>query len=193
MQKKNLNLRLEQESHKRSLSQSELKMQSQQVSVLRSSEKQLKQELNHLLDMKQTLDKQNQELRRSKHQNNLMRQEAEHFPVFCSAVGGERVGSVGSWPAAAIDRLLVVFQGEAGGGWPAEGAERPAGGRAVFHGNSKSTLFAFCFSAPTLQNDSDGENRCKMTTNPHVCTHKKQPESPSLLPLRPFTRRRSVS
>lgn len=66
MQVKNLNLRLEQESHKRSLSQSELKMQNQQVSVLRSSEKQLKQELNHLLDMKQTLDKQNQELRRSK-------------------------------------------------------------------------------------------------------------------------------
>lgn len=64
-QAKNLNLRLEQESHKRSLSQSELKMQNQQVSVLRSSEKQLKQELNHLLDMKQTLDKQNQELRRS--------------------------------------------------------------------------------------------------------------------------------
>lgn len=65
VQAKNLNLRLEQESHKRSLSQRELKMQNQQVSVLRSSEKQLKQELNHLLDMKQTLDKQNQELRRS--------------------------------------------------------------------------------------------------------------------------------
>lgn len=64
-QVKNLNLRLEQESHRRSLSQSELKMQNQQVSVLRSSEKQLKQELNHLLDTKQTLDKQNQELRRS--------------------------------------------------------------------------------------------------------------------------------
>lgn len=65
VQAKNLNLLLEQESHKRSLSQSELKMQNQQVSVLRSSEKQLKQELNRLLDMKQTLDKQNQELRRS--------------------------------------------------------------------------------------------------------------------------------
>lgn len=64
VQVKNLSLRLEQEHHKRSLSQSELKMQTQQVSVLRSSEKQLKQELNHLLDMKQTLDKQNQELRR---------------------------------------------------------------------------------------------------------------------------------
>ncbi|XP_035534235.1 rho-associated protein kinase 2-like isoform X2 [Morone saxatilis] len=63
---KNLSLHLEQEIHKRSLSQSDLKMQNQQVSVLRSSEKQLKQELNHLLDMKQALEKQNQELRREK-------------------------------------------------------------------------------------------------------------------------------
>uniref|UniRef100_A0A4W6F5A5 non-specific serine/threonine protein kinase n=1 Tax=Lates calcarifer TaxID=8187 RepID=A0A4W6F5A5_LATCA len=62
---RNLNSRLEQEIHKRSLSQSELKMQNQQVSVLRSSEKQLKQELNHLLEVKQLLEKQNQELRRS--------------------------------------------------------------------------------------------------------------------------------
>lgn len=37
---------------------------------------------------------------------------------------------------ATIDRLLVVFQGEAGGERPAEGAEGPTGGRAVFHGNS---------------------------------------------------------
>uniref|UniRef100_A0A4W6F8J0 non-specific serine/threonine protein kinase n=1 Tax=Lates calcarifer TaxID=8187 RepID=A0A4W6F8J0_LATCA len=63
---RNLNSRLEQEIHKRSLSQSELKMQNQQVSVLRSSEKQLKQELNHLLEVKQLLEKQNQELRREK-------------------------------------------------------------------------------------------------------------------------------
>ncbi|XP_041661527.1 rho-associated protein kinase 2-like isoform X2 [Cheilinus undulatus] len=63
---KNVSSRLEQEIHKRSLSQSELKMQNQQVSVLRSSEKQLKQELNHLLDMTQVLEKQNQELRREK-------------------------------------------------------------------------------------------------------------------------------
>ncbi|KAI3364237.1 hypothetical protein L3Q82_011039 [Scortum barcoo] len=67
---KNLNLRLEQEIHKRTLSQSDLKMQNQQVSVLRSSEKQLKQELNHLLDMKQVLEKQNQELRREKQEAN---------------------------------------------------------------------------------------------------------------------------
>uniref|UniRef100_A0A3Q1GLM0 Rho-associated protein kinase 2 n=2 Tax=Acanthochromis polyacanthus TaxID=80966 RepID=A0A3Q1GLM0_9TELE len=63
---KHLTLRLDDEIHKRSLSQSDLKMQNQQVSVLRSSEKQLKQELNHLLDLKQILEKQNQELRREK-------------------------------------------------------------------------------------------------------------------------------
>ncbi|KAK2856137.1 hypothetical protein Q5P01_004872 [Channa striata] len=62
----NLILRLEQETQKRNLSQNDLKMQNQQMSVLRSSEKQLKQELNHLLDMKQNLEKQNQELRREK-------------------------------------------------------------------------------------------------------------------------------
>uniref|UniRef100_A0A668UWE9 Rho-associated protein kinase 2 n=1 Tax=Oreochromis aureus TaxID=47969 RepID=A0A668UWE9_OREAU len=61
-----LTSRLEEEMHKRSMSQSELKMQNQQVSVLQSSEKQLKQELNQLLDMKQMLEKQNQELRREK-------------------------------------------------------------------------------------------------------------------------------
>lgn len=72
MQVKNLSLRLEQEIHKRSLSQSDLKMQNQQVSVLRSSEKQLKQELNHLLDMKQVLEKQNQELRRSSTHGDIM-------------------------------------------------------------------------------------------------------------------------
>lgn len=78
-QVKNLSLRLEQERHKRSLSQSELKMQTQQVSVLRSSEKQLKQELNHLLDVKQTLDKQNQELRRLK-PTELIQDAAERSP-----------------------------------------------------------------------------------------------------------------
>uniref|UniRef100_A0A7N8Y6D8 non-specific serine/threonine protein kinase n=1 Tax=Mastacembelus armatus TaxID=205130 RepID=A0A7N8Y6D8_9TELE len=62
---KNLSLRVEQEIHKRTLSQNDLKLQNQQMSVLRSSEKQLKQELNHLLDMKQILEKQNQELHRN--------------------------------------------------------------------------------------------------------------------------------
>ncbi|KAM4713160.1 rho-associated protein kinase 2-like isoform 2-T4 [Anableps anableps] len=61
-----LTLRLEQEIRKRSLSQTDLKTQKQQVSVLASSEKQLKQELNQLLDMKQSLEKQNQELHREK-------------------------------------------------------------------------------------------------------------------------------
>ncbi|KAK5610259.1 Rho-associated protein kinase 2 [Crenichthys baileyi] len=61
-----LTLRLEQEIQKRSLSQTDLKAQKQQVSALASSEKQLKQELNQLLDMKQSLEKQNQELSREK-------------------------------------------------------------------------------------------------------------------------------
>uniref|UniRef100_A0A8C3AP71 non-specific serine/threonine protein kinase n=1 Tax=Cyclopterus lumpus TaxID=8103 RepID=A0A8C3AP71_CYCLU len=69
---KSLSLRLEQEIHKRSMSQSDLKMQNQQVLVLGSSEKQLKQELNHLLDMKQVLEKHNQELRRSNTHNGLL-------------------------------------------------------------------------------------------------------------------------
>ncbi|KAM9354534.1 rho-associated protein kinase 2-like [Pholidichthys leucotaenia] len=63
-----LNTRLEEESHKRSLSQSELKMQNQEVTVLRYSEKHLKQEVNQLLELKQILEKQNQELRREKHE-----------------------------------------------------------------------------------------------------------------------------
>uniref|UniRef100_A0A8C7CWZ5 non-specific serine/threonine protein kinase n=1 Tax=Oncorhynchus kisutch TaxID=8019 RepID=A0A8C7CWZ5_ONCKI len=67
---KNLSLGMEQEEQKRRLSQNDLKAQTQQVTALRSSEKQLKQELNHLLDMKQSLEKQNHELRRE-------RQEAE--------------------------------------------------------------------------------------------------------------------
>lgn len=61
-----LSSRLEQEIHERSLSQSELKIQNQQVSVMRSSEKALKQEINHLLDIKDDLETQSQELRRYK-------------------------------------------------------------------------------------------------------------------------------
>uniref|UniRef100_A0A1A8BPP1 non-specific serine/threonine protein kinase n=2 Tax=Nothobranchius kadleci TaxID=1051664 RepID=A0A1A8BPP1_NOTKA len=61
-----LTSRLEEEIHKLSLSQSELKMQKQQVAVLGSSEKLLKQEVNQLLEMKSSLEKQNQELRREK-------------------------------------------------------------------------------------------------------------------------------
>ena len=65
LQVMHLTLRLEQEMQKRSLSQSELKKQNQQVSSFRSTEKQLKQEVNQLQDMKQILEKQNQELCRS--------------------------------------------------------------------------------------------------------------------------------
>uniref|UniRef100_A0A8C7HC30 non-specific serine/threonine protein kinase n=1 Tax=Oncorhynchus kisutch TaxID=8019 RepID=A0A8C7HC30_ONCKI len=57
---------MEQEEKKRMLSQNDLDVQTQQVTALCSSEKQLKQELNHLLDMKHSLEKQNQELRRER-------------------------------------------------------------------------------------------------------------------------------
>ncbi|XP_077567732.1 rho-associated protein kinase 2-like isoform X3 [Stigmatopora nigra] len=66
---KNLNLRLEQEIHRRSMAQSDLKMEKQQVTILHTSEKQLKQELNQLLEIKQVLDKQNQEMRREKQES----------------------------------------------------------------------------------------------------------------------------
>ncbi|XP_057678976.1 rho-associated protein kinase 2-like isoform X5 [Corythoichthys intestinalis] len=66
---KNLSLRLDQEVHRRSLAQSDLKMEKQQVTVLHTSEKQLKQELNQLLEIKQVLDKQNQEMRREKQES----------------------------------------------------------------------------------------------------------------------------
>lgn len=62
---KNMTLKIEQETQKRSLTQNDLKAQNQQLSSLRTSEKQLKQELNHLLDIKRSLEKQNQELRKS--------------------------------------------------------------------------------------------------------------------------------
>lgn len=84
VQVKSLSSRLEQEIHKQSLSQSELKMQNQQVSVLRSSEKQLKQELNHMLEMKQVLERQNQELRRSDPDNNI--NSTVHIIAECSWV-----------------------------------------------------------------------------------------------------------
>uniref|UniRef100_A0A674N8W0 Rho-associated protein kinase 2 n=1 Tax=Takifugu rubripes TaxID=31033 RepID=A0A674N8W0_TAKRU len=61
---KNMMLKIEQETQKRNLTQNDLKAQNQQLSSLRTSEKQLKQELNHLLDIKRSLEKQNQELRK---------------------------------------------------------------------------------------------------------------------------------
>ncbi|TMS21422.1 Rho-associated protein kinase 2 [Larimichthys crocea] len=63
---KNLTLKIEQESQKRNLTQNDLKAQNQQLSSLRTSEKQLKQETNHLLDIKRSLEKQNQELRKER-------------------------------------------------------------------------------------------------------------------------------
>ncbi|XP_033872905.1 rho-associated protein kinase 2 isoform X4 [Acipenser ruthenus] len=63
---KNLTLKTEQETQKRSLTQNDLKMQSQQVNLLKVSEKQLKQEINHLLEIKSTLEKQNSELRKER-------------------------------------------------------------------------------------------------------------------------------
>lgn len=63
-QVKNLTLKIEQETQKRNLTQNDLKAQNQQLSALKTSEKQLKQETNHLLDIKRSLEKQNQELRK---------------------------------------------------------------------------------------------------------------------------------
>lgn len=63
---KNLTLKIEQETQKRSLTQNDLKAQNQQLNTLRTSEKQLKQEMNHLLDIKRSLEKQNQELRKER-------------------------------------------------------------------------------------------------------------------------------
>ncbi|XP_072313709.1 rho-associated protein kinase 2 isoform X2 [Eucyclogobius newberryi] len=63
---KNLTLKIEQETQKRSLTQNDLKAQNQQLNSLRTSEKQLKQEMNHLLDIKRSLEKQNQELRKER-------------------------------------------------------------------------------------------------------------------------------
>ncbi|XP_031436747.1 rho-associated protein kinase 2 isoform X3 [Clupea harengus] len=63
---KNLTLKIEQEIQKRSLTQNDLKAQVQQLNTLRTSEKQLKQEANHLLDIKRSLEKQNQELRKER-------------------------------------------------------------------------------------------------------------------------------
>eukprot|EP00069_Balaena_mysticetus_P011464 bmy_07141T0 len=61
---RNLTLKIEQETQKRCLTQNDLKMQTQQVNTLKMSEKQLKQENNHLLEMKMSLEKQNAELRK---------------------------------------------------------------------------------------------------------------------------------
>ncbi|KAJ7414426.1 hypothetical protein WISP_84137 [Willisornis vidua] len=63
---KNLTLKIEQETQKRCLTQNDLKMQTQQVNTLKMSEKQLKQENNHLQEIKLSLEKQNNELRKER-------------------------------------------------------------------------------------------------------------------------------
>ncbi|XP_029451764.1 rho-associated protein kinase 2 isoform X2 [Rhinatrema bivittatum] len=63
---KNLTLKIEQETQKRCLTQNDLKMQVQQVNTLKMSEKQLKQEVNHLTEIKLSLEKQNSELRKER-------------------------------------------------------------------------------------------------------------------------------
>ncbi|CAH2246103.1 rho-associated kinase 2 isoform X1 [Pelobates cultripes] len=63
---KNLTLKTEQETQKRSLTQNDLKMQLQQVNALKMSEKQLKQEINHLTEIKLSFEKQNNELRKER-------------------------------------------------------------------------------------------------------------------------------
>lgn len=63
-QVENLTLKIEQETQKRCLTQNDLKMQTQQVNALKVTEKQLKQENNHLLEIKLNLEKQNNELRK---------------------------------------------------------------------------------------------------------------------------------
>lgn len=129
-----LSSRLEQEIHRRNLSQSELKMQNQQVSVMRSSEKALKQEINHLLDLKDGMESQNQELRRFEQMRfNEPKTKKKQSSCQNCLMGFERAElwllRGGRKPAAAeIDRLLVPFQGQSRYGCPAEGAQGPAGG-----------------------------------------------------------------
>ena len=62
-----LSLRVEQESQRRSLSQRDLREQTQAVQTLRSSEKKLQLEVSTLTDFKVSLEKTNQELRRCVH------------------------------------------------------------------------------------------------------------------------------
>ncbi|XP_044273939.1 rho-associated protein kinase 2 isoform X2 [Varanus komodoensis] len=62
----NLTLKIEQETQKRCLTQNDLKMQTQHVNALKMTEKQLKQENNHLIEIKLSLEKQNNELRKER-------------------------------------------------------------------------------------------------------------------------------
>lgn len=64
LQVENLTLKIEQETQKRCLIQNDFKMQTQQLNALKVSEKQIKQENNHLIEIKLSLEKQNNELRK---------------------------------------------------------------------------------------------------------------------------------
>ncbi|XP_067240148.1 rho-associated protein kinase 2b isoform X1 [Chanodichthys erythropterus] len=70
-----LTVRVQQETQRKTLCQNDLKVQREEISTLRSSEKQLKQELNHLLELKLSLEKQNQELRREKEEADIQLKE----------------------------------------------------------------------------------------------------------------------
>uniref|UniRef100_A0A8B9QSA7 non-specific serine/threonine protein kinase n=1 Tax=Anas platyrhynchos TaxID=8839 RepID=A0A8B9QSA7_ANAPL len=75
---KNLTLKIEQETQKRCLTQNDLKMQTQQVNTLKMSEKQLKQENNHLQEIKLSLEKQNNELLKRGADTDVRRKEKEN-------------------------------------------------------------------------------------------------------------------
>ncbi|XP_077076160.1 rho-associated protein kinase 2-like isoform X2 [Siphateles boraxobius] len=70
-----LNVRVHQETQRKTLCQNDLKVQREEISTLRSSEKQLKQELNHLLELKLNLEKLNQELRRDREEADIQLKE----------------------------------------------------------------------------------------------------------------------
>ncbi|KAI5627759.1 rho-associated, coiled-coil containing protein kinase 2b isoform X2 [Silurus asotus] len=61
-----LTVKVEQETQRRNLSQADLKAHRHEVSTLQSSEKHLKQDLNHLLELKLSMEKHNQELCRER-------------------------------------------------------------------------------------------------------------------------------
>ncbi|XP_051951657.1 rho-associated protein kinase 2-like isoform X3 [Xyrauchen texanus] len=70
-----LSVRVQQETQRKTLCQSDMKLQRQEISILHSSEKQLKQELNHLLELKLNLEKHNQELRREREEMDVQLKE----------------------------------------------------------------------------------------------------------------------
>lgn len=117
-QVKNLSLKIEQEIQKRTLTQNDLKVQNQQLSTLKTSEKQLKQEINHLLDIKRSLEKQIMELR--KYGIPQCTTPCSISPQLAKTL---RFGIILS---------VCVFQRASGFRWTDEGASGSAGGGTVF-------------------------------------------------------------